>query len=126
MQETLQEILVELKAIKSFIANSTQKTPSVKRAKQLVSENKKLPLAKSIMVAQEKDLILETIKQLNDDNIVATRKSICERSGINMVRTSNRLQSLVSDGLVDGSGMFESKETAHKVQAFAIRDKSSL
>jgi hypothetical protein len=119
MQEipVLQEILAELKAIRSII--SIQERPSVKRAIDPFPEDRRLPLAKARMVANEKRLILEAIKQLNHDNIVATRKSISELSGIDVIRASNRLQSLVSDGLVD-SDIFESRETAHKVQSFKI------
>ena len=70
----------------------------------------------------EKQLILDTIKQLTEEGIVPTRRSICDRSGINIARVSNLLRSLCSKAILDSNTTYGGRRVGRMVESFSIRD----
>jgi hypothetical protein len=69
----------------------------------------------------EKQLILDTIKQLTDEGIVPTRRSICDRSGIDIGKVSNLLQSLRHKGFLDSQTTHGGRRVGRMVESFTIR-----
>jgi hypothetical protein len=69
----------------------------------------------------EKQLILNTIKQLTEEGIVPTRRSICDRSGIDIGRVSNLLQSLRHKGFLDSQTTHGGRRVGRMVESFTIR-----
>jgi hypothetical protein len=69
----------------------------------------------------EKQLILDTIKQLTEEGIVPTRRSICDRSGIDIGRVSNLLQSLRHKGFLDSQTTHGGRRVGRMVESFTIR-----
>jgi hypothetical protein len=69
----------------------------------------------------EKQLILDTIKQLTEEGIVPTRRSICDRSGIDMNKTSNLLQSLCSKAILVSNTTYQCRKIGRRVESFSIR-----
>ncbi len=70
----------------------------------------------------EKQLILDTIKQLTEEGIVPTRRSVCDRSGIDIARVSNLLQSLRLKAILDSSMTYGGRRVGRMVESFSIRD----
>jgi hypothetical protein len=70
----------------------------------------------------EKQLILDTIKQLTEEGIVPTRRSICDRSGIDIARVSNLLQSLRLKAILDSSMTYGGRRVGRMVEFFSIRE----
>jgi hypothetical protein len=70
----------------------------------------------------EKQLILDTIKQLTEEGIVPTRRSICDRSGIDIARVSNLLQSLRLKAILDSSMTYGGRRVGRMVESFSIRE----
>ena len=69
----------------------------------------------------EKQLILDTIKQLTEKGIVPTRRSICDRSGIDIGKVSNLLQSLRHKGFLDSQTTHGGRRVGRMVESFTIR-----
>ncbi len=70
----------------------------------------------------EKQLILDTIKQLTEEGIVPTRRSVCDRSGIDISRTSNLLRSLCSKAILKSNTTCGGRRVGRMVESFSIRD----
>jgi hypothetical protein len=73
----------------------------------------------------EKQLILDTIKQLTEEGIVPTRRSICDRSGIDIARVSNLLQSLRMKAILDSSMTYGGRRVGRMVESFSIRENKN-
>jgi hypothetical protein len=74
----------------------------------------------------EKQLILDTIKQLTEEGIVPTRRSICDRSGINIARVSNLLRSLCSKAILDSNTTYGGRRVGRMVESFSIRENKDV
>jgi hypothetical protein len=70
----------------------------------------------------EKQLILDAIKQLTEEGIVPTRRSICDRSGIDISKTSNLLRSLCSKAILKSNTTHGGRRVGRMVESFSIRD----
>jgi hypothetical protein len=73
----------------------------------------------------EKQLILDTIKQLTEEGIVPTRRSICDRSGIDISKTSNLLRSLCSKAILKSNTTYGGRRVGRMVESFSIRDNKN-
>ncbi len=73
----------------------------------------------------EKQLILDTIKQLTEEGIVPTRRSVCDRSGIDISRTSNLLRSLCSKAILKSNTTCGGRRVGRMVESFSIRDNKN-
>jgi hypothetical protein len=56
---------------------------------------------------------------------VPTRRSICDRSGIDIARVSNLLQSLRMKAILDSSMTYGGRRVGRMVESFSIRDNKN-
>jgi len=102
----LQHILAELQSISASITDAL----SVKKVK--------IPRAAKISQAQQ--LVYDTMVKLHEEDIAPTRRIIAERSGMDIIQTSNTVQSMLRNGLINYTGISTCTITGRRVQSFTI------